>query len=69
MTAAMEPPHDQAIRDMDAASETIAACRLDASRYRQMGLGVLAGWCLANAKAAERWLVRAAKAYPERCGP
>jgi hypothetical protein len=42
-------------RDMDAALDTAARCRLEASRLSQMGFKVSAKWHLENAKAAERW--------------
>jgi hypothetical protein len=55
------------MRDMDVAIETIANCRLHASRYRQMGFIWYADWLLENARNAERWLVKAGKVYPARC--
>ena len=32
-----------------------------------MGFGALADFCLENARAAERWLVKAGRAYPHEC--
>ena len=58
---------DLAMRDMEAAIEEIAACRLSASKYRQAGFVAYADWLSQNAKAAERWLVKAGQAYPRRC--
>lgn len=59
---------DFAIRDMDEAMATIEVCRLEASRFRKIGLYVLADELQRTARNAEKWLVRAAKVYPERCG-
>jgi hypothetical protein len=42
-------------RDIDAALETAAECRRDASVYRQLGFRELSRWLLENARAAERW--------------
>jgi hypothetical protein len=57
---------DLALRDMEAAMDTIAASRRAASEYRQMGFKALADYHRDNANGAERWLLRAAKAYPKR---
>lgn len=39
--------------------QTVAACRLEASRQKQIGtFKEYAAWLLENAKAAERWLVK-----------
>lgn len=44
--------------EIDAAMETAAKCRADASTYRQIGWKIYADWLLANAKAAERWAAK-----------
>lgn len=59
--------HDLAIRDMDEATYTMQACRLEASKFRQMGFDALADDLQRNARAAEKWLVKAARVYPKRC--
>jgi len=58
---------DLAMRAMECASETAQRCRREASEYRQLGFGALASFCADNAKGAERWLVKAAAAYPAEC--
>jgi hypothetical protein len=46
-------------RDIDAALETAAACRVEASPIRQTGIfAEYARWLLENARAAERWAVK-----------
>lgn len=57
---------DLALRDMDVAMNTISASRLAASQYRQAGFHALADHHRDNANGAERWLLKAAKAYPNR---
>lgn len=43
----------------ECAMETASACRLEASRLKQLGMfKEYATWLLENAKAAERWLSR-----------
>lgn len=61
-------PTDLAMRDMEVAIEEAAACRLRASQYKQLGFHAYTDWLLSNARGAERWLVRAGKVYPARCG-
>lgn len=58
---------DLAMRDLEAAADTITACRLKASEYRQMGCDNLAKYLQDNAKTAERWMVSASVAHPNRC--
>ena len=59
---------DLAMRDMEAAIEEISACRLEAAQYRQLGMfDAYVTELLRNAKGAERWLLKAGKAYPRRC--
>lgn len=58
---------DLAMRDMEAAMDCISGCRLEASRWRQIGFVVWADYLDQNANGAEKWLVRVAKAYPDRC--
>ncbi len=58
---------DLAMRDMDCAIEVAASSRLLASQYRQLGFRALADFHRDNAKAVERWLVKAGRAYPLRC--
>lgn len=58
---------DLAMRDMEVAIETVSLCRLRASQWRQLGFHVYADWLLDNAKGAEKWLVKAGNAYPDRC--
>lgn len=65
----MKPdPSDLAMRDMEAAIEEAAICRVRASQYRQMGFHAYADFLTQNAKGAEKWLIKAGKAYPNRCG-
>ena len=61
------PTTDLALRDMEVAMETVAKCRRRSSECRQIGLPDCAHDLLANARAAERWLVKAGRAYPLRC--
>lgn len=61
-------PKDLAMRDMDVAIETITESRLAASKYRQLGFLALSDWHRDNARGAEKWLIRAGKLYPARCG-
>ena len=50
------------IEAQEAAIETIAACRLEESRIRQLKMfPVYADWLRENAKQAERWLVKKGK--------
>ena len=54
-------------RDMETAIQTISMCRLYAPMYRQFGFIHYAEFLLANARRAERWLVKAGEAYPRQC--
>jgi hypothetical protein len=55
---------DHAMAAMGCATETTERCRLLGSEYRQAGFHALADFYRDNAKAAERWLMKAAAAYP-----
>jgi hypothetical protein len=53
--------HPVTMAAQECAMETIAACRLEASKLNQMRIfPEYAAWLRDNAKAAERWLVRGA---------
>ena len=58
---------DIAMRDMEAAIYEASECRRTASEARQAGFLALAEHLSANAKGAEKWLVKAGRAYPSRC--
>lgn len=60
-------PTDLAMRDMDVAQEEIATCRRLASEFRQIGFAAYAKHLSDNVKAAEWWLMKAARCYPKRC--
>ena len=61
-------PTDLAMRDMEVAIEEVATCRLRASEYRQRGFHAYADELMRNAKDAEKWLTKAGRVYPVRCG-
>lgn len=61
------PTEDLAMRDMEACIYTIAISRRLASEYRQLGLKRLSEHLKDNARAAEKWLVKAGRSYPLRC--
>lgn len=58
---------DDAMRDMEAAAHEVSECRRKASEARQAGFHNYAAFLLANAKGAEKWLVKAGAGYPNRC--
>ena len=69
MTETREPdPVDLAMRDMEVAIEEASICRLRASEYRQLGFHAYADELMSNAKGAEKWLIKAGRVYPARCG-
>lgn len=60
-------PEDLAMRDMECAIDVAATSRQLASLYRQAGFPALADFHRDNARGAERWLIKAGRAYPLRC--